>query len=98
MLHFQRVCVTDVLILGQNDPRCSVFSGRVSFYIACMDVTTGLGTLAYRTYVVSAPIIAYYYTQMIGDAKKPPTLRAGSNFSGIAVIGAPFLAFSLHRF
>ena len=36
------------------------------------------------------PIIAYYYTQIIGDAKKPPTLRASSKFSGIAVIGKPF--------
>jgi hypothetical protein len=27
---------------------------------------------------------------MIGDAKKPPTLRASSKFSGIAIIGKPF--------
>ncbi|KAF8969934.1 exo-beta-1,3-glucanase [Flammula alnicola] len=40
------------------------------------------------TYVVSAPIIAYYYTQLIGDARVPPTLLATSNFNGIAVIDA----------
>ncbi|KIM76034.1 glycoside hydrolase family 55 protein [Piloderma croceum F 1598] len=45
------------------------------------------------TYVVSSPIIAYYYTQIIGDAKKPPTLLASSKFSGIAVIDAdPYLS------
>ncbi|KII89977.1 glycoside hydrolase family 55 protein [Plicaturopsis crispa FD-325 SS-3] len=40
------------------------------------------------TYLVSKPLIAYYYTQMIGDAKTPPTLRASPNFVGIAVIDA----------
>ncbi|KAF8163174.1 exo-beta-1,3-glucanase [Crassisporium funariophilum] len=40
------------------------------------------------TYVVSAPIIAFYYTQLIGDAKSPPTLLATSSFNGIAVIDA----------
>ncbi|KAJ3508027.1 hypothetical protein NLJ89_g5977 [Agrocybe chaxingu] len=39
------------------------------------------------TYLVSSPIIAYYYTQLIGDPKNPPTLLATPNFDGIAVIG-----------
>ncbi|KAJ7500847.1 exo-beta-1,3-glucanase [Mycena galericulata] len=46
-------------------------------------------------YVVSAPIIAYYYTQhvLIGDAIVPPTLLAAPNFDGIAVIDAdPYIA------
>ncbi|KAG8220683.1 glycoside hydrolase family 55 protein [Butyriboletus roseoflavus] len=37
-------------------------------------------------YLVTAPIDTYYYTQMIGDAKNPPTLLAGSSFIGFAVI------------
>ncbi|KAK2461102.1 hypothetical protein APHAL10511_006881 [Amanita phalloides] len=37
-------------------------------------------------YVVSSPIIVYYYTQLIGDARKPPALLASPSFSGIAVI------------
>jgi len=41
-----------------------------------------------RTYLISAPIVPYYYTQMIGDAKVPPTLLAASSFNGFAVIGA----------
>ncbi|KAI0318387.1 exo-beta-1-3-glucanase [Amylostereum chailletii] len=40
------------------------------------------------TYVVSTPIIAYYYTEMVGDAKNPPTLLATAGFVGIAVIDA----------
>lgn len=38
------------------------------------------------TYVVSAPLIQYYYTQFIGDAVNPPTLKAAAGFQGIAVI------------
>ncbi|KZP07111.1 glycoside hydrolase family 55 protein [Athelia psychrophila] len=40
------------------------------------------------TYIVSTPIIPYYFTQLIGDGRKPPTLRATAGFSGIAVIDA----------
>ncbi|KAF8960770.1 pectate lyase superfamily protein-domain-containing protein [Flammula alnicola] len=40
------------------------------------------------TYLISAPIIPYYYTQLIGDAKTPPTLLATASFSGMAVIDA----------
>ena len=40
-----------------------------------------------RTYLVSVPIIPYYYTQLIGDAKTPPTLLAAPNFNGMAIIG-----------
>ena len=38
------------------------------------------------TYLVSAPIVQYYYTQFIGDAVTLPTLKAAANFAGIAVI------------
>jgi len=38
------------------------------------------------TYLISAPLISYYYTQFIGDARVPPTLLAASDFSGMAVI------------
>ncbi|KAJ7837005.1 glycoside hydrolase family 55 protein [Mycena olivaceomarginata] len=40
------------------------------------------------TYVVSKAIIAYYYTQLIGDPKDRPILRATSNFTDLAVIDA----------
>ncbi|SNX82776.1 probable beta-1,3 exoglucanase precursor [Melanopsichium pennsylvanicum] len=38
------------------------------------------------TYLVSSPILRYYYTQMIGSAVDRPTLLAAPTFQGIAVI------------
>ncbi|KAH7905297.1 pectate lyase superfamily protein-domain-containing protein [Hygrophoropsis aurantiaca] len=40
------------------------------------------------TYLVSSAINTYYYTQMIGDARSPPTLLASPAFLGFAVIDA----------
>ncbi|KAF8063611.1 exo-beta-1,3-glucanase [Lyophyllum atratum] len=40
------------------------------------------------TYLVSRPIVALYLTQLIGDARVPPTLLAASSFAGMAVIDA----------
>lgn len=37
-------------------------------------------------YVVSKPIVQLYYTQFVGDAITPPTLKAASKFVGMAVI------------
>ncbi|KAF9532307.1 exo-beta-1,3-glucanase [Crepidotus variabilis] len=48
----------------------------------------GYLTPMYSTYVISSPIIALYYTQLIGDARHPPTLLATASFNGIAVIDA----------
>ncbi|KAJ3501572.1 hypothetical protein NLJ89_g9279 [Agrocybe chaxingu] len=45
-------------------------------------------TAAIKTYLVSAPIVPYYYTQLIGDAKNPPTLLAAASFDGMAMIDA----------
>src|SRR2546430_10795048 len=39
-------------------------------------------------YLVSKPIIAMYYTQMVGDAVEHPVLLASKNFDGMAVIDA----------
>ncbi|KUJ15980.1 pectin lyase-like protein [Mollisia scopiformis] len=38
------------------------------------------------TYLVSTPIEAYYYSQIVGDALSPPTLKASANFVGLGVI------------
>ncbi|KAJ6514576.1 exo-beta-1,3-glucanase [Mycena vulgaris] len=40
------------------------------------------------TYLVSHSIIPYYYTQLIGDARRPPTLLAAASFTDLAVIDA----------
>ena len=49
-----------------------------------------------RTYVVSAPIIAYYYSELVGDARNPPTLLAAAGFSGIAVIGTENISYFVY--
>ncbi|OJJ45637.1 hypothetical protein ASPZODRAFT_68840 [Penicilliopsis zonata CBS 506.65] len=38
------------------------------------------------TYLVSKPIVQYYYTQMVGDANDLPVLKAAASFTGMAVI------------
>lgn len=38
------------------------------------------------TYVVSKPIIQLYYTQLVGDALTPPTIKGAAGFQGIALI------------
>jgi len=37
-------------------------------------------------YLISSPIIQYYYTQLVGDAINPPVLLASENFAGMAMI------------
>ncbi|KZT11301.1 glycoside hydrolase family 55 protein [Laetiporus sulphureus 93-53] len=60
---------------------------------ASSTVTPAVVFFPQGTYLVSSPIIAYYYTQLIGDARVPPTLLASSSFSGIAVIDVdPYIA------
>ena len=38
------------------------------------------------TYLISAPLIQYYYTQFVGDAITMPTIKAAADFSGMALI------------
>jgi glucan 1,3-beta-glucosidase len=40
------------------------------------------------TYMISEPIIQYYYTSFVGDALQLPTLKAMPTFKGMAVIDA----------
>ncbi|GLB40558.1 putative glycoside hydrolase family 55 protein [Lyophyllum shimeji] len=42
------------------------------------------------TYLVSVPILPYYYTALVGDFKNRPTLKAAANFNGIAVIDTDY--------
>jgi glucan 1,3-beta-glucosidase len=37
-------------------------------------------------YLVSKPIVMYYYTQLIGNANELPTLTAAPTFAGMAVL------------
>ncbi|KAG6886032.1 hypothetical protein C0993_005216 [Termitomyces sp. T159_Od127] len=84
----QAIVVEEAPVLHQRQyllfiSRMLVFDAHV-FYVHFDDRITP----ALVTYLVSAPIVAYYYTQLIGDAKNPPTLLASASFSGMAVIDA----------
>jgi glucan 1,3-beta-glucosidase len=55
------------------------------------DSTTVTPALVYfpaGTYVVSKPLLQYYYTQLVGDATNLPTIKASAGFVGMAVIDA----------
>ncbi|KAM5515146.1 Glucan 1,3-beta-glucosidase 2 [Fusarium oxysporum f. sp. phaseoli] len=49
-------------------------------------VTPALVYFPAGTYVVSKPILPYYYTHMIGDVNNLPVLKPTANFEGMAVI------------
>ncbi|KAH7171875.1 pectate lyase superfamily protein-domain-containing protein [Fusarium sp. MPI-SDFR-AT-0072] len=49
-------------------------------------VTPALVYFPAGTYVVSKPILPYYYTHMIGDVNNVPVLKPTANFEGMAVI------------
>ncbi|KAI6105107.1 glycoside hydrolase family 55 protein [Pisolithus croceorrhizus] len=54
-------------------------------------VTPAIVYFPQGTYLISSAINTYYYTQMIGDARNPPTLLASPNFSGFAVIATSLI-------
>ncbi|KAK4185364.1 glycoside hydrolase [Podospora australis] len=58
--------------------------------VNCSSQTTTPGLVYFPpgTYLVSKPIVPYYYTQLVGDAVNPPTLKAAATFDGMAVIDA----------
>ncbi|KAE8375487.1 pectate lyase superfamily protein-domain-containing protein [Aspergillus bertholletiae] len=51
-------------------------------------VTPALVYFPPGTYVVSKPIVQYYYTQIVGDAINLPVIKAAAGFTGMAVIDA----------
>lgn len=55
--------------------------------------TTVLGAVVYfppGTYLISTPIVQYYYTQFVGNPTTRPTIRGSFNFTGIALFDSDF--------
>lgn len=55
--------------------------------------STTLGAVVYfpaGTYLISTPIIQYYYTQFIGNPYDVPTIKGSFNFTGIALFDSDF--------
>lgn len=45
------------------------------------------------TYLITSPIVAMYYSQLVGDPLNVPTIKGAPNFSGIGLIDSdPYLA------
>lgn len=83
---------------GSTDDTAAI-NDAISFGTRCnlgCNSTTTAPAIVYfppGIYYVSTPLIALYQTQLIGDARTPPTLLAAPNFNGIAVIDAdPYIA------
>ncbi|KAJ7445698.1 exo-beta-1,3-glucanase [Mycena galericulata] len=79
---------------GVTDDTAAISSGSRCGGGSCPSSTTTPAVVFFPsgTYLVSGSIVAYYYTQLIGDAKNPPTLLAAASFSDIAVIDVdPYL-------
>lgn len=62
--------------------------GRCGQNCESSTVTPALVYFPAGTYLVSTPIIQFYYTQLVGDAINPPTIKATAGFTGMAVIDA----------
>lgn len=55
--------------------------------------TTVLGAVVYfplGTYLISTPIVQYYYTQFVSNPKNRPTILGDKNFTGIALFDSDF--------
>jgi hypothetical protein len=55
--------------------------------------TTTLGAVVYfpsGTYIISTPIIQYYYTQFVGNPTSKPVIKGSFNFTGIALFDSDF--------
>nr|POE73033.1 glucan 1,3-beta-glucosidase [Quercus suber] len=61
---------------------------RCAFGCNSSTITPAIVYFPAGTYKISAPIQMPYYTQMIGDALSPPTIKGASDFSGMALIDA----------
>ncbi|KAF1995621.1 glycoside hydrolase family 55 protein [Amniculicola lignicola CBS 123094] len=78
---------------GTTDDTAAI-NAAVAFGNRCglnCDSTTVTPAIVYfppGTYLVSQPIIQYYYTQFIGDAINIPTIKAAASFEGMGMIDA----------
>ena len=63
-------------------------NGGVRCGQGCASTTTTPAVIYFPagTYLISSSIMDYYYTQLIGDATNPPTLKATEGFSGFGLI------------
>lgn len=67
--------------------------GRCGLGCESSTVTPAVIYFPAGTYLVTAPIVAMYYSQLVGDPLNLPTIKGAPNFSGMALIDSdPYLA------
>ena len=49
-------------------------------------ITPAIGYFPAVTYVISSPIIDYYFTQLVGNPNDPAVLQATAGFTGVGLI------------
>ncbi|KAJ6648844.1 Glucan 1,3-beta-glucosidase, partial [Pseudolycoriella hygida] len=70
---------TDCINLAiSSGDRCGLGCGSSTIHPALIYFPSG-------SYVVSRPIVMYYYSQLVGNANNPPRIIAAPNFSGMAI-------------
>ena len=76
-------------------PATVYFPQGYAQFVTCRGVR--LTTIPNSTYLISDSIPLYYYTEVIGDARNPPTILAAANYnpSASAIFGSVF-TFSPH--
>lgn len=68
---------------GSTQLRCGKDCGSSSTLGAVVYFPPGI-------YMISTPIVQYYYTQFVGNAYNKPTIKGVKNFTGIALIDSDF--------
>ena len=66
----------------------AISSGSRCRLKSCQSLTTSPAVVYFpgRTYSISAPIIDFYHTQIIGNPSDLPIIKAASNFTAFALI------------
>jgi glucan 1,3-beta-glucosidase len=66
-----------------SDQRCGESCGSSSTLGAVIYFPSG-------TYLISTPIVQYYYTQFVGNPNSRPIIQGSENFTGIALFDSDF--------
>lgn len=80
-------CVGDGVIDDTACINAAISSGgRCGEFCGSATITPALIYFPSGRYLISSPIIMYYFSQLVGNANDPPVLVAGPTFQGMAVI------------
>lgn len=82
-------CINNAIQAPGN--RCGGGNATVGSFCQSSTITPALVYIPPGKYLVSAPLVMWYGTQIVGDALNPPTITVGANYTndiGLAVFDA----------